>query len=951
MAKEQKESSVAIINSTTLHPQDKEEEKELDLGSEEPDAPLPLTVTSRVLYMLGDITAGPAYRFSQWLESVRKRSAKYRSSGFPRRLHGLDSMPSGSGELLVDSKSEPPPEQVPEISLWERLGKAAVLDIESSSFSWDMLSSLHHTEHSSSTEQSEDELNNKALEVTVNSGGVVFFALFNQHGNDDAFPKEAAAVIKFSSSRMAIQSERLGYEFAKWLGVRTPQARVIHNCSTEWLQIKEAAEKARLSATSEGDEVGEVTCSELLEALELSRCLLLMSYIHGSPLLESSAAFESRETAERTAAALGRVLMLDLVIRNEDRLPCRQLRWRGNAANLLLADNVLSVDMNALEDAFDSAINRYRPRVMRALQKERRATSLHSRLSSHEPELVSQGSDLSDVTESPKSSNRSLRSQTSDESISSELHNFRIVAIDSGVPRRPPAGKRANDQANYPKLVELLLNCSDYSSNLLYDITGGKLGYPSLEDTHTTDIRTTEVSSGVQEFRSGFRAALRDLQSFHIFLLTLHQKLDSSLRAFLNITSKTSGDSDKEDIAVPESPLHGFANCPSPPAQSKERVLNDNHPDFSDSELQRTAPRSASSGSKETSDCRSPMSRESWPGKFSKGSGEPLQSLRLTSKIRDIHKCAKVDTESNKELELWNEMLRNDAIKLCQENNFNTGFFEGSDNNCVVDAYELKVRLEHILERISLISDAANTEKPSSITNSLFIGGALAAGSTYTLQHIGITHILCLCANETGQSDSQYPDLFEYRNYSICDSEDSNISSIFEEASDFIDDVESKGRKVLVHCFEGKSRSATLVLAYLMLRKNFTLLEAWNALKRVHRRAQPNDGFARTLLDLDCKLHGKMSMEWQQRRPTMKVCPICGKNAGLSSSSLKLHLQKSHKKLSSGSVDSAMTMEIQKALEALKMTRSGSVSPSTQSASVMDDLGLPIPSSFATTKS
>jgi hypothetical protein len=38
-------------------------------------------------------------------------------------------------------------------------------------------------------------------------------------------------------------------------------------------------------------------------------------------------------------------------------------------------------------------------------------------------------------------------------------------------------------------------------------------------------------------------------------------------------------------------------------------------------------------------------------------------------------------------------MLRNDAVRLCQENNFNTGFFEGSDNNSVVDAYELKVIL------------------------------------------------------------------------------------------------------------------------------------------------------------------------------------------------------------------------------------------------------------------
>ncbi len=69
-----------------------------------------------------------------------------------------------AGDFLVDAKSDPPPEHAPEISLWERLGKAAVLDIEPSSFSWHMLSSLHHTEHSSSTEQSEDEIN-KALEV------------------------------------------------------------------------------------------------------------------------------------------------------------------------------------------------------------------------------------------------------------------------------------------------------------------------------------------------------------------------------------------------------------------------------------------------------------------------------------------------------------------------------------------------------------------------------------------------------------------------------------------------------------------------------------------------------------------------------------------------------------------------------------------------------------------
>ena len=55
-------------------------------------------------------------------------------------------------------------DQPPELSVWERLGNGSALDIESSDFSWNMLSSLHHTEHSSSSEHSEDEMS-KALEV------------------------------------------------------------------------------------------------------------------------------------------------------------------------------------------------------------------------------------------------------------------------------------------------------------------------------------------------------------------------------------------------------------------------------------------------------------------------------------------------------------------------------------------------------------------------------------------------------------------------------------------------------------------------------------------------------------------------------------------------------------------------------------------------------------------
>ncbi|WOK96100.1 hypothetical protein Cni_G04807 [Canna indica] len=912
------------------------------ITQKESDGEREQALSSRAISLLWGDLSGSAQKFENWVALVRKRSGTYRPSGFPHRHPNIETMPSrffftnhGSNEtsdmqeLSCGTTNVETSVQPSEINLWERLGNTYVLNIESSDFSWDALSSLHHTEHTSSSEHSEDEMN-KAMEVTVNSGGVVFFALFCS----DLSSNEAAAVIKIASSRMATQSERLGYEFAKWLGVHTPQARVVHNSSPEWNQIKDATEKARDAAVSTGDEVGELTCFELGEALELSRCIFLMNYVHGSPLLESSSAFQTREAAKKVAAALGRVLMLDLILRNEDRLPCRQLGWRGNYANLLISNKVTSESMDAMHKA-NSAATSCGPQVSRFLLKQRRSNSENGRFGPHISESSWQRSDSFD-----ESSNKMKKEAVNDNSNG----DFHVVAIDSGVPRRPPAGKRAKDEERYPKLVELLMNSVDFSSCLLYEISGGRLGHGEPGETSSpndscSSLDDTDMAAVVHEFRGGFRAALMDVQSIHVFLLTLYQKLDGLLRVFLSIVNKSSGESDKDDSGTSDSPSHSGGSVFSTPSPaSKQHIWSEVHGESNGSSVPKATPKSSPPGSRGSPELVSPIWRENWNGKYFKGSEEP-RSLRLTMKLRDFHKFAKVDAELNKEIDQWNALLRADVVKFCQEKNFNTGFFEGNDNNIVVDAYELKVRLEHILERIALISDATSTERPSLVTNNLFIGGALAARSIYTLQYLGITHILCLCSNEIGQSDSQYPNLFQYKNFSISDEEDADISNIFEAASDYIDYVEHSGGKVLVHCFEGKSRSATIVLAYLMLRKGFTLSEAWNMLKKVHRRAQPNDGFAKILLDLDRRIHGKISMNWQHKRPVMKVCPICGKNAGLSTSSLKLHLQKFHRRISSGSVDSAMTIEIQKAVETLKINRGCSVSPTQkQSQSFIDKL-------------
>uniref|UniRef100_A0A672G832 Tyrosine specific protein phosphatases domain-containing protein n=1 Tax=Salarias fasciatus TaxID=181472 RepID=A0A672G832_SALFA len=59
--------------------------------------------------------------------------------------------------------------------------------------------------------------------------------------------------------------------------------------------------------------------------------------------------------------------------------------------------------------------------------------------------------------------------------------------------------------------------------------------------------------------------------------------------------------------------------------------------------------------------------------------------------------------------------------------------------------------------------------------------------------------------------------------------------------------------KVFVHCAMGISRSATLVLAFLMIKEGLTLVEALEAVRR-HRNILPNAGFLRQLCHLDSNL-------------------------------------------------------------------------------------------------
>ena len=70
-----------------------------------------------------------------------------------------------------------------------------------------------------------------------------------------------------------------------------------------------------------------------------------------------------------------------------------------------------------------------------------------------------------------------------------------------------------------------------------------------------------------------------------------------------------------------------------------------------------------------------------------------------------------------------------------------------------------------------------------------------------------------------------------------------DISQHFEECFDWIEKELQRGHSVLVHCRAGISRSASIVIAYLMKKRQMGFQEAYTFVKAKRNRVEPNFGF------------------------------------------------------------------------------------------------------------
>lgn len=160
------------------------------------------------------------------------------------------------------------------------------------------------------------------------------------------------------------------------------------------------------------------------------------------------------------------------------------------------------------------------------------------------------------------------------------------------------------------------------------------------------------------------------------------------------------------------------------------------------------------------------------------------------------------------------------------------------------------------------------------------------ANDCYTLWKLGITHVVNVAHGTMHCQGSHhfYGSMVDYYGVPADDSPAFDLSPYFFPSAEYIKNALDNGGKcfnvtqaglfavksknqahvilifpspparVFVHCAVGVSRSASIVLAFLMIHHHFTLLEAINKVKE-RRWIFPNRGFLEQLCALDMKLH------------------------------------------------------------------------------------------------
>ena len=150
----------------------------------------------------------------------------------------------------------------------------------------------------------------------------------------------------------------------------------------------------------------------------------------------------------------------------------------------------------------------------------------------------------------------------------------------------------------------------------------------------------------------------------------------------------------------------------------------------------------------------------------------------------------------------------------------------------------------------------------SQIREFLFLGSARDARNRDKLRELGITHILNITPTRDMDERTGVPCYHQsdksltYKRIPVFDSSAENLLPFFAAAIAFISEARHYG-SVLVHCLKGVSRSASIVLAFVMHERGCSLDVAIEEVRLLRSMIKPNKAFLRQLRVYDDQLRRK----------------------------------------------------------------------------------------------
>jgi|AntRauTorckE6833_2_1112554.scaffolds.fasta_scaffold13529_2 protein-tyrosine phosphatase len=141
--------------------------------------------------------------------------------------------------------------------------------------------------------------------------------------------------------------------------------------------------------------------------------------------------------------------------------------------------------------------------------------------------------------------------------------------------------------------------------------------------------------------------------------------------------------------------------------------------------------------------------------------------------------------------------------------------------------------------------------EPTHIIDNIYLGSAFNAASKDVLKNLGINVII----NMTKEISQYHKEDFKYLQYDLYDDNKGSIKKYLEQVYEEILNNQEKDVKeedkfknnIFIHCYMGASRSASVVVYYLMRNKNYTFDQSVEFLKSKRDSVNPTFRFTKDL--------------------------------------------------------------------------------------------------------